>query len=185
MRSREDFTVSHSSQDCSRPSTLNLEVLSRQASEKKDAPCWYEYSINSIKSWTRISQKRASKLCKAGRGRQGLVWHDRGWWDHRDARDAETTHGAFSDARDMRVTAGDAGAACGTAEYEPAREKPLVPEFSGIVKHVVISDIDSQNPKFKLPELPDPKFSGNPNYKRNYLSKLHLWDIVIVYITIS
>jgi hypothetical protein len=80
------------------------------------------------------------------------VWHDRGWWDHRDARDAETTHGASSNARDMCVTAGDAGAACGTAEYEPAGEKPLVPEFSGIVKHVVISDIDSQYPKFKLPE---------------------------------
>jgi hypothetical protein len=26
---------------------LNLEV--RQASEKEDTPCWYEYSINSIK----------------------------------------------------------------------------------------------------------------------------------------
>jgi hypothetical protein len=40
--------------NCSKPSTLNLEVLSRQVSEKKDAPCWYEYSIISIKHWVRI-----------------------------------------------------------------------------------------------------------------------------------
>jgi hypothetical protein len=33
----------------SKPSTLNMEVLSREASEKEDAPCWYGYSINSIK----------------------------------------------------------------------------------------------------------------------------------------
>jgi hypothetical protein len=38
-----------------------------------------------------------------------------------------------------------------------------VPEVSGIEKPVVISGIDSQNPKFKKPELPDPKISGNPN----------------------
>jgi hypothetical protein len=38
-----------------------------------------------------------------------------------------------------------------------------VPEFSGIVKPVVISGIDSQNPKFQIPELPDPKISSNPN----------------------
>jgi hypothetical protein len=32
-----------------------LEVLSRQASEKEDAPCWYGYSINSIKPWAKKS----------------------------------------------------------------------------------------------------------------------------------
>jgi hypothetical protein len=45
-----------------------------------------------------------------------------------------------------------------------------VPEFSGIVKPVVISGIDSQNPNFKIPELPEPKFLGNPNahpYRRH------------------
>jgi hypothetical protein len=41
--------------NCSKPSTINLEVLSRQASEKEDAPCWYGYSINSIKPWARKS----------------------------------------------------------------------------------------------------------------------------------
>jgi hypothetical protein len=41
--------------NCSNPSTLNLEVLSREASEKQDAPFLYGYSINSIKSWVRIS----------------------------------------------------------------------------------------------------------------------------------
>jgi hypothetical protein len=34
-----------------------------------------------------------------------------------------------------------------------------VPDFLGIVKPVVIPGIDSQNPKLKLPELPDSKFS--------------------------
>jgi hypothetical protein len=34
--------------NCSKLSTLNLDVLSKQASEKEDAPCWYGYSINSI-----------------------------------------------------------------------------------------------------------------------------------------
>jgi hypothetical protein len=38
-----------------------------------------------------------------------------------------------------------------------------VPKFSGILKPVVISGIDSQNPKFNIPELPNPKFSDNPN----------------------
>jgi hypothetical protein len=41
--------------NCSKPSTLNLEVLLRYASEKEDAPCWYGYSINSIKPWARTS----------------------------------------------------------------------------------------------------------------------------------
>jgi hypothetical protein len=35
MRTRKDFPVGHPSQDCSSPSTLNPEVLLRQASEKK------------------------------------------------------------------------------------------------------------------------------------------------------
>jgi hypothetical protein len=56
MRTREDFPVGQSSQDCFGASTLNLEVLLRLASEKEDAPCWYEYYINPIKPWTRISQ---------------------------------------------------------------------------------------------------------------------------------
>src|SRR5688500_546063 len=43
-------------------STLNLEVLSREASEKEDAPCWYEYSINSIKPWARISHPRGQDI---------------------------------------------------------------------------------------------------------------------------
>jgi hypothetical protein len=46
--------------NCSKPSTLNLEVLSRQASKKEDAPCWYGYSINSIKPWARISPSQGS-----------------------------------------------------------------------------------------------------------------------------
>jgi hypothetical protein len=41
--------------------------------------------------------------------------------------------------------------------------KLWVPDFLGIVKIVVNSGIDSQTLKFKLLELPDPKFSGNPN----------------------
>lgn len=52
---RREFLVVHPSQDCYRLSTLNPEILSRHASEKEDAPCCYEYSINSIKPWARIS----------------------------------------------------------------------------------------------------------------------------------
>jgi hypothetical protein len=50
-------------------------------------------------------------------------------------------------------------------EYPNPNPNPKfrVPEFSGIIKPVVISGIESQNPKFKIPELSDPKFSGNPN----------------------
>jgi hypothetical protein len=40
---------------------LNLEVLSRQASEIEDAPCWYGYSINSIKHWVRISPSQGPR----------------------------------------------------------------------------------------------------------------------------
>jgi hypothetical protein len=54
MRTREDFSVGHPSQDCSRPSTLNLEILLRQVSKTEDAPFWYEYFINPIKSWAMI-----------------------------------------------------------------------------------------------------------------------------------
>jgi hypothetical protein len=45
--------------NCSKPSTLNLEVLSRYASEK-NAPCWYDYTINYIKSWARKSPSQGS-----------------------------------------------------------------------------------------------------------------------------
>jgi hypothetical protein len=41
--------------NCYKPSTLNLEVVSRLASEKEDAPYWYGYSINFINPWARIS----------------------------------------------------------------------------------------------------------------------------------
>jgi hypothetical protein len=55
MRTRENFSDGHPSQDCFRPSMLNLDVFSRQASEKEDAPYWYEYYINPIEPWARIS----------------------------------------------------------------------------------------------------------------------------------
>jgi hypothetical protein len=45
---------------------------------------------------------------------------------------------------------------------EPEPEIPGTQIF-GIVKPIVISSIDSQNPKFKIPELLDLKFLGNPN----------------------
>jgi hypothetical protein len=39
-----------------------LEVLSRQASEKEDAPYWYDYTINSIKPWARTSHPRGQDI---------------------------------------------------------------------------------------------------------------------------
>jgi hypothetical protein len=55
MRTQEKLPGRSPIPNCSKPSTLNLEVLSRQGSEKEDAPCWYGYSINSIKPWARKS----------------------------------------------------------------------------------------------------------------------------------
>jgi hypothetical protein len=45
-------------------------------------------------------------------------------------------------------------------EYPNTNLKFWIPEFLDIVKHVLISGINSQNSKFKLPELSNPKFSG-------------------------
>jgi hypothetical protein len=65
-------------------STLNLEVLLRQASEKEDAPCWYEYSINPIKPWTRISHDPPGPGYHNRRSREFLVkvlhLHQIGTW---------------------------------------------------------------------------------------------------------
>jgi hypothetical protein len=65
MHTQENFLVDHPSQDCSGPSTLNPEVLLRQASKKEDAPCWYEYSINSIKPWARISPSHGVRISQS------------------------------------------------------------------------------------------------------------------------
>jgi hypothetical protein len=65
MRAREDFSIGYLSQDCSRSSTLNLDVLSRQASDKEDTPCWYEYSINYINPWARISPSTGARISQS------------------------------------------------------------------------------------------------------------------------
>jgi hypothetical protein len=63
--------------------------------------------------------------------------------------------------------------------WEYPNLKFRVPEFSGIVKPVVISGINSQNLKFKIPELSDTKFSGNPN-AHPYSHRLggQLWSLL-------
>ena len=58
----KNFPVDHPSPNCSGPSTLNLEVLWRPASEKEVVTCWYEYPINPIKPCVRMSQKGSSFL---------------------------------------------------------------------------------------------------------------------------
>jgi hypothetical protein len=65
VRTWENFPVGHPSQDFSRPSTFNLEVFSRYASEKEDAPYWYKYSINSIKTWARISPFTRARISQS------------------------------------------------------------------------------------------------------------------------
>jgi hypothetical protein len=65
VRTRQNFLVGHPSQDFSRPSTLNPEVLSRQASKKEDAPSWYDYPINSIKPWARISPSIRARISQS------------------------------------------------------------------------------------------------------------------------
>jgi hypothetical protein len=62
MHTCEDFPVDNASQDCYGPSMLNLEVLSRQASEKEDAPYWYGYFIIYIKPWARISPSTSARI---------------------------------------------------------------------------------------------------------------------------
>jgi hypothetical protein len=94
MPTREDLSVGQQSQDCSRASTLNLEVLSRQAIEKEDAPCWYEYSISTIKQWVRISPSTRARISqwwewihhltrsqvRAGGDRTGVAAHSGRVW---------------------------------------------------------------------------------------------------------
>ena len=53
---RKNFSVCHPSPYFSGPSTLNLGVLWRSASEKEVATYWYEYPINPIKPWAGVSQ---------------------------------------------------------------------------------------------------------------------------------
>ena len=51
----KNFPVGHPSRNCSRPSTFNFGVLSRLASEKEVATCWYKYPINPIKPSAGVS----------------------------------------------------------------------------------------------------------------------------------
>jgi hypothetical protein len=54
MRTRENFPVGHRSQIAPSQARLTWRFF-RDRLQKKDAPCWYGYSINSIKPWARIS----------------------------------------------------------------------------------------------------------------------------------
>jgi hypothetical protein len=52
---------------------LNFRVLSRWASEKEVATCWYEYPINHVKPWAGMLQSRRS-LGFPGRGHSRARW---------------------------------------------------------------------------------------------------------------
>jgi hypothetical protein len=54
MRTRENLPVGHPSQIAPSQARLTWRFF-RDRFPKKDAPCWYEYSINSIKPWARTS----------------------------------------------------------------------------------------------------------------------------------
>jgi hypothetical protein len=54
MRTRENFPVGHTSQIAPSQARLTCRFF-RDRLSKKDASCWYGYSINSIKSWARTS----------------------------------------------------------------------------------------------------------------------------------
>jgi hypothetical protein len=58
MCTREDFLVGHPSWNCFGPSTLNPGVLYSWAYEIEGISWWYEYSINHIKLWARMSQSK-------------------------------------------------------------------------------------------------------------------------------
>jgi hypothetical protein len=75
VRTREDFSVGHPSQNCFGPSTFNPELLSRYASKKEDASYRYEYSINSIKCWARISPSIGARISHHVYNQQScMVW---------------------------------------------------------------------------------------------------------------
>jgi hypothetical protein len=63
MRTRENFLVGHPSQIAPSQTRLTWRFFRDRLPKKEDAPCWYGYSINSIKigqditiPWARISQ---------------------------------------------------------------------------------------------------------------------------------
>lgn len=41
VRIQKNFMVGHPTQNCSEPSTLNIEILSKHASKKEGVHCWY------------------------------------------------------------------------------------------------------------------------------------------------
>jgi hypothetical protein len=55
MRTRENFPVGHSSQIAPSQARLTCRFFRDRLLKKEDAPCWYGYSINSIKPWARKS----------------------------------------------------------------------------------------------------------------------------------
>jgi hypothetical protein len=55
MRTRENFSIGHTSQIVLSKARLTWRFFRGKASKKEDAPCWYGYSINSIKPCARIS----------------------------------------------------------------------------------------------------------------------------------
>jgi hypothetical protein len=62
MHTGENFRVGHPSQNCSKPSALHSKVILRYASKKEGAPWWYEYFIDPIKPWDRISQSTYTEI---------------------------------------------------------------------------------------------------------------------------
>jgi hypothetical protein len=70
--------IGHPSSNCSRPSTLNLEIPWRWASGKEGILCWYEYSINPIKPWLGYdthSPQKTDGLVGQPQARNFPSWH--------------------------------------------------------------------------------------------------------------
>jgi hypothetical protein len=55
MRTGENFPVGHPSQIAPSQARLTWRFFRHRLPKKEDAPCWYGYSINSIKPWAMIS----------------------------------------------------------------------------------------------------------------------------------
>jgi hypothetical protein len=62
MCTRENFPVGHPSQIAPRQARLTWRFFRDRLPKKEDAPYWYEYSINSIKPWARISHPRGQDI---------------------------------------------------------------------------------------------------------------------------
>jgi hypothetical protein len=80
VRIRKDFSVNHPSSNRSKPSTLNLRVFGI-CFRKEVTTYWYEYFINPIKLWAKMSHGATTPPTRpglgAGQSSLSMLWETR------------------------------------------------------------------------------------------------------------